>query len=406
MLENQYYGPTQNAEIASKNAYAQWLPAQLMAQAIASPGFATLDKTQQNSLLDRYKSALNAPIPANNAPPSGGGALNALLSFFSKGQQPQGAQNSLAQPGMSPQAPQNGSPMSGAAQNEMISNPGNSMPAGAGYGTPAAQQNAGQLNPGSNPNTPISAAENAQAAGKAAVLGQTANQNAEQLEMNKRVNVMSTAAVDARKALQGFHQAYLNSSYKGPKLGDRPSSGPESIPTLPGGTMGPEQLADTFKQQFLQATADMQSNGGGVTDDARALLNSAKGFGRHLDKDAEKVLYDSTDAKLERMENSRRFLDKFYDNNKGATVEEATAMMNQFNRFAPAYDYEHSKRLPKNEKKFKDFTSPKALLSYQQSGEYNPYKKPEEDVEPNDKSKKSAIDNKSVEGVIEEALAY
>lgn len=377
-LENQYYGPMMQADMASKNAYAQWLPAQLMAQAISSPGFATLDKNQQKIMLDKYHAALNNPPPANNAPPQSGGALNALMGLFNSGGQQQSPQNAMIQ---SPDG------FNQVKNVNAVQNPGDyytqpmeaqgappKPPAQGGYNTPAGQEDAGQLMPGSNPISPLAAAENQQAAEKEAVVGQTNNQNAEQKLKNEQSNAISSAAIDARKALDMFHTNYIKSSYIGPRLGAKPSSGEGSIPTLPGGTMGPEQLADTGTQQFLEAVTRMQG-GGHLTDDARELLSSAKGFGRHLERDAEEKLYESTNAKLERLENSNNFRNDFFHRNPRATEEDVTAMMNNFNRFAPSYDYKKSEAMPENEDKFRDFTSPEALAAYKRDGKYNPYTK-------------------------------
>lgn len=107
-LENQYYGPMKNAEMASKNAYAQWLPAQLMAQAISGPGFTTLSGDQQNALINRYHQALNNPPPQNTTP-SSGGFLSALNNALLPSQQGT-ASASASNQGNSPNSLMGGAP--------------------------------------------------------------------------------------------------------------------------------------------------------------------------------------------------------------------------------------------------------------------------------------------------------
>ena len=401
-LENQYYGPLSQAQMMSQMAYAQYLPAQIAGQFLSSPNIRTLDEKQQRALATMFANGVMNPTPINSfVPPTnpGQGLLNQLLNLMTRKEN--SSSNSLVQTNqpmmqsrmqtpnalMSPPDREFGA--NNRATDQEVENIANGHRE-VGYNTPAAQQSRGLINPGSTGGYSMTDVAAAQAAAmNATATGQATNQNQEQMKLNEVVNAQSSGAINALKALQGFHRAYKNSTYKGQYAGSRPSSGPGSIPTLPGGTSGPEQLADTFAQQFLQATTEMQNNGGGITDDARSVLAASKGFNRSLDEDAEKVLYDSTSAKLTRMIKSRNFLDEFYKNNPNATKEQAIAMMNQYNEHDPAYDYENNKALPKNDKKFHDYTSQEALKSYIQNGEYNPHSKEE-----------NANENKEVEGDI------
>lgn len=260
-----------------------------------------------------------------------------------------------------------------------ISNP--SGVGGAVYNTPANAAANANTNGLDTSATPLQTQEANAAAQNAGLVGQVNNQNEEQKKLNEQVNTQSSGAVNALKSLEGWWKAYKDSSYKGQYAGSFPAAGRESIPNLPGHNSAPEELADQFQSEVLQATADMQNSGGGITDDARALLSSAKGLSRSLDEPAAKVNYESKKAGLERIIQSRQFLDNFYKNNPTATKEQAIAMMNNYNKFAPPYDYSKFKPLPENNKRFKEFTSKEALNSYIQNGEYipptkgkNPYK--------------------------------
>lgn len=249
-------------------------------------------------------------------------------------------------------------------------NPQNIGGAPATPGSIAAQQNSGGLDTQPNPiQTQETNAENV----KANVLGQTGNQTAEQKQSNETINRLSSGGVAALKALKGWKKNYDESTYKGQHLGTFPTSGIKSIPNLPGHNNSPEQLAEGFGNQVLQITTEMSGQPGAMTDDARALLSGAKGLSLSLDKDAAKVMYDTKKASLERLIQSRQFSDNFFKNNPTATQEQLVAMMNNYNQSAPSYDYENQKPLPENDKKYKDFTSAKALHSYMKDGEYNPY---------------------------------
>jgi hypothetical protein len=167
---------------------------------------------------------------------------------------------------------------------------------------------------------------------------------------------------------------------------------------MPGHNSSHEQLADNYANQILQLSTEASPSA--VTDDARALMSSAKGLSRNLDEDAEKELYESKKAGLERMIQSRKFSDDFFKNNPNETQEHLVAMMNNYNRYAPSYDYENGKPLPENEKKYKDFTSKKALDDYINKGIDNPYENNKKTVKPKPPTQEQLIaeHNRAVEG--------
>jgi hypothetical protein len=236
----------------------------------------------------------------------------------------------------------------------------------------AAQQNLGGLIGAPNP---IATAETNTKAQEANVLGQVGNQTDEQKQFNKQVNSVSTNAVDANKFLEGWWRNYNKSSYKGRLFGTFPTSGHGSLPNAPGHNSSPEQLAETYQQKLIQSLTQMEGSPAALTDEGRSIIAQAKGIGLQLDGDAAKELYESTNAGLKRMQQSRQFVDSFTKNNPNETIEHMVAMMNAYNKYAPSYDYENGKALPENDNKFKDFTSKEALNQYLETGDYNPYEK-------------------------------
>ena len=318
-----------------------------------------------------------------------------LMSIFNKGKNAiSGGNNAPSQNAVGNLSGNNDNKNAFSPTQPNQSSPGGpSTPASA-----AAQQNSQGFNVAPNP---IDTQKTSADSQHADVVGNTNIQNTEKEKLNELINAQSSGATQALKSLEGWNTAMSKSSYKGQYAGSFPASGVGSIPTLIGGNVSPEQLADNFQADVLQATTDMQNSGAGVTDDARALLSSAKGISRVLDPEARKVTYESKKATLQRMIQSRQFLDNFWKENPRETKEHAVAMMNNYNRFAPAYDYHKFKTLPENDKLYKLYSSKEAMDSYNNTGEYIPSKKQKNDhagykmefVEPTDKvtNKKTSV---------------
>lgn len=248
-------------------------------------------------------------------------------------------------------------------------------------GLAAAQQNSGGFE--TKPN-PIQTQADEAAAQTASVTGQVGNQTEEQKAFNNQVNAASTAALNADKFLSGWKRNYDKATYKGQYFGSHPVSGNGSIPNFPGHNNSPEQLADNYKDKLIQTLTGIEGSPAGQTDLARELITNAKGVGLQLDEDAAKELKDSMSAGFKRLNISRKFVDSFQKNNPKETIEHLVAMMNEYNKYAPSYDYEKGKSLPENDKKFRDFTSKEAMQSYIDNGEYNPYEKKSDEITPNE----------------------
>ncbi len=401
------YAPYQAyGNAALTNQEAQWTPYKYQMQALSNP---LLWMAAQNNpaLMDQLNRMMQGSMPNTgggngmpNIPQPGQSNSNSFLDMLKNKlgmggnpsgnngnpmiPQPMGNQgqstNAMTQmPGNKAQGNNSGYSYDAKGNNipatpQQIQNAANNIPSaqGAGYNTPGGTAAAalGQTGGLSGAN-PYSSAEAGQAAQHEQVVGQTQNQTAEQKASNDKINAQSAGAVPALKALEGWKRAYDKSSYKGQYAGSQPASGKTSIPNMPGHNSSPEQLADNYGDQVLQLLTESQP--GAMTDDARALMASAKGLSRNLDEDAAKELYESKKSGLERIIQSRKFADNFYKNNPGATQEQLVAMMNNYNRYAPAYDYENGKPLPENDKKYKYFTSKEALANYINGGVDNPY---------------------------------
>lgn len=395
--EAEYAPWTNYSNALSKTAYAQYRPAEIAAQMMLSPAFRQLSREQQSAMIGHYANQLNNPMggnmPAPNTPSRSDNVFSMLMKNLtgSNNNQPSNpmADNSMGGGGGNVNA-FNANPNAGYADNAGQGQ-GNGM---IGSQTPSAGQIAGQTTPGSAGGYgAVDAAEDQAAAAKIAATGQQSNQNEQQKARSLAISNQATVANQAAKTLEAWYRNYGKSSYRGQYAGSAPASGKGSIPTLPGANASPEQLADSYSNQYLTQLSALGDTPAGKTDAGREIIASGK-VHRALDDDAAKELYESQKAGLHRMVKSRDFANDFYKNNPGATDEQLVAMMNLYNENAPSYDYEKGKPLPENDKKFRDFTSRQALQTYIQDGDYNPY----------GKSENEKPSQKPVEGVIEATI--
>lgn len=364
--EAEYAPYTAYANALSKSAYGQTAPATALAQILSSPAAANMDPALYNQLASQANNSLrsfNTGFIPN--PQTGGGFGNSLAGHVIGG-----IINRLA-PGMMNQIQNNPSGQVNSAQNAMVSPETSPATSGnaPGYNTQFSRQAGNTQVPGSmGANNPSAVNAAGTAALTTTATGQAANQNELQKQRSAAISAQSQTATQALKTLKAFSRNYDKSSYKGQFIGKEA----ENIPTLPGGNVSPEQLANRYASQYLTDIAGLGDTPAGRTDEGRSLIASGK-FDLSLDKDAKKEMMESTEAKLNRVTNLQDFMNDFYQRNPGATDNELVAMMNAYNRYAPSYDYEKGKPLPQNDKKFRDFTSPEALQSYRNNGDYNPY---------------------------------
>jgi len=366
------YAPYQQYANANKTMQeSQYLPYQYATQALSNPGIWMTPEgrnmaqniiKQLPNMIPKGNNNLNMPDPSQFG--NNGGLLAKIMGYANSingsplATNNQSVISSNANPTMSPQEVNK-------AANNAIANlkglPPSTIPALA-----AAQQNSGGMD--TSP-TPMNTQADQAAAQTAAVTGQVGNQTAEQKATNDQVNTTSSGATEALKYLEAFHRNFKKSFYKGPRAGDLPVSGTGAAPTLPGGSNGPEQLADTNKNQYLNELSRIATGGDG-TDLAREMTANAKGLTRTLEDDAEQELYETSKAKLQRMILTKNFHDIFFKKNPNATNEDYVAMLNNFNNNAAPYDYEKGMATPENNKLMKEYASPEALQSYRENGFY------------------------------------
>lgn len=125
-LENSYYGPTAQANIASKNTYARYLPAQILGQVLSNPlVWQTMPKEQLQALSNQYTNALTNPpsVESLGGRPTSNGLLSRFVNWLDNKQGGQGAQNPLAQSAMPAQ--QNQKPIASDAMVNDIAMNGN-----------------------------------------------------------------------------------------------------------------------------------------------------------------------------------------------------------------------------------------------------------------------------------------
>ncbi len=368
---------------------AQWLPYQYQMQALSNP-LLWMAAEKNPQLMNQLKNMMSNPMQSqgmSNQPlpnQSQGGildwAMNALMQKLSGSGGNIRTTNPMTQSPIAQTQQQGGGQNFGAnnlASPQEENNAANGLnldgsPRTIGSQTPAATQ-AGSVatSGGLGGENPYSAANAQQQAMNTAVTGQQQNQNELQKQRSTQLTNQSQIATQALKSLDAFSRNYDKSSYKGQYITPERA---ENIPTLPGGTIAPEQLTTRYANQFLTDLSGLGDTPAGKTDEGRALIASGK-LDISLAPEAKKELVDSFKAKLNRMVTLRDFGTDFYRRNPGATDEELVGLMNSYNKHAPSYDYEQGKSLPGNDKKFRDFTSPQALQAYRNNGDFDPYQK-------------------------------
>ena len=395
-VQARYAPASEQSKIASQYAYAKYRPAEIAGTFLSSPNLRTMNQAQQNALAEVYANNLTNPqlqMPPGmpQEPQKGGGLINMLKNALvarmggqqSPTQQPVNPMSGgMVPPGM-PRMPQPGA----QPQNPMAA-----PPQTPGYTTPAMQQNTGMVVPGSNPVSPVDAANTIAESSKQAALGQTANENAGWNEVEKNATAVSTSAVPLMKNIEGFHNAYKKSKYTGQYLGTRPTSGEGSIPTLPGHNNDPEQLAGRFANNMATDMAAIISKGGAQTDSFRDMVSSLK-LGLDLNKGSEQVMYDASKSTAERMAQTNDFYNYFRRKNPGASYKDAVAMFGKYNQYAPPFNYETFKTNKGANDRMTEFASPEALKTYQETGNYTGREaKPKAAQASENKAPKSAID--------------
>lgn len=443
-LENQYYGPTQMADIAAKNVYAQYLPAQMLGQMLSNPYvWQTMDKNVLNNLVKQYGQTLSNPPSIQSLsgmPNNGGGWASALWNKITgnSGANGAGSSNPLSPQGM----PSAGGGVSGGGGNGyqqfgannrspnaeigQIADQGNnsfnqptpsppvSSSNGAnaltgvpvGYNTPGTRQAAGLTNPGSfGGNNPIAAAQTQQDVMKTAATGQTQAATDQWKALQDKAAASATLNNNLVNSANGFHDAYGKSSYTGARWGSLPSSGLFVAPSKLGGSMGPEQLADRYSDNMATTLAPNVISGH-ITDASRSLVSRLK-LARSLEPDAEKAMYGSITSTGQRLKNEQDFYNQIRQQNPDVLPSEAEGLWSSFNNHFPPYDYKDGTPAPQNNPRWKQYATPEALNAYRNSGDYVPASKaPQKQQPPYQLDFGSAEDLKNATATKNEGIAH
>lgn len=378
-LENAYYGPIHEAEIAAKNTYARYLPAQTLATIISQPNFWTQPKEVVDSIVGQYRNAIANPPTVQSLSggnPVGGGLLNMFLQkigltnnpFANNQNQPNN--NPMNSPSNVSNAPSSG-PSGRPAAIETLPGPeqptqkderlaayiaeGNDrntpippdwQPKSATQGTPpavnipaapggtakgvpatsveriAANQGAGDTSYGGiNPQSIATA----QAAGLSA---RASGEAGAQVEQQK---VMESRDIDAAKAANDTNQLLIKAS-------DLHAQ----IPQWQRGKLGGNLPALNDKADELDATIEgivanmtIQQSNGNVTNDGRALARASK-TSRSMTDDAFKHLIEYNRGMNDRVLEKPAFNQIFAE--KGYTPAQTETLWLYYQSTKPFYD--------------------------------------------------------------------
>lgn len=379
-LQNDFYAPEANANIASKTTYAQFLKPQILGQFLSNPiVWSTLPKEQLQQLTNQYANALINPpkIPNYSPSPRGDNLLSVLLDKISSNKKPSPVANNdlMEVPGMAGEAP--------LASPEMVNQISNLRP-GESYTVPSQPTNA--LSPGYNtpasqiasqaqiPNTygginPITASKAQAQALETSATSEARAATEQWKNAQDQVAKTSEAARNLANAAKGFHTAYEKAFYKGARLGSLPSEGLLAPPTLPGHNLSDEQQADRYAVQ-MQNQAAKENQQGHITNMDYQLFGRLK-LARPLDNEAEKNIYDSTLATTERLQEKQHFFNAIRRKNPDITTPEAEGLWNNYNEQLPPYDFNTLRPIDKNKKQWKLFTTPEAVNEMRDQGTFS-----------------------------------
>lgn len=376
-LENQYYGPSQQADIASKTTYARYLPAQIIGQVLSNPlAWQTMDKGQLQALVSQYANSVSNPpsIASLSGGQPSGGLISMLINRARGNQQPNNSMQNMpmGQNGNGLMPPSNGGsgmpnqipPQQPIGQNGSPSSVG-------GYSTPATRQAGSLTNPGSMGGlNPVAGAGAQQKGLETAVTGQT-QAATNQWETGQTQSAQrATDANNLINTAKAFHTSYKGAAYRGARYGSLPSQGVFVPPTASGKDLSQEQLADRYANQMAVALTGMNEPGH-ATDSTRSLFANLK-MNRALDEGAEDKMYHSTLATAERWKEEQDFYNYIRSKNPDVTKPEADSLFNSYNTQMPPYNFETLNPLPKNKGKWKLYATPEAVSSLRQNGTYEP----------------------------------
>lgn len=188
-------------------------------------------------------------------------------------------------------------------------------------------------------------------------------------------DALKEASSDTQNAIQmknlasEFKEAYDNSYYKGPRLGNVPSSGMSTFLTK--GSLKNEGLAD-IAGNSLAALNIKILNGAKVAGPEIGFLKSIKP-NRNLAPETVETLINFTNAKADRLQERQKFLNTAQK--RGIDINTANTLFNQYDSNHPVYSFKNNKVNSDNMNKWELYLTPQAIRAAQQGTSYVPIEK-------------------------------
>lgn len=352
--QNKYYGPSQEANIASKSTYAQYLPSQILGQVLANPlVWQTMDPQQLKSLTNQYANSLRNPpslrqmIPSLNSGSSDGllGLLLDKLSGRQSEQQPGYGNNIFGQEEEFPiQNALKATPIEqgiGNNQNAVA------LPSNVNLPNTLVNRTAPGYRIGSGGINPLTTAK-AQAAGlETSATSEAGNQASQWKDLTSHASENSEQAVQNEAIIDKLEESYshLKSYEKGPVLGKLPAFS--------------EAASDVDKGQAALADAVARAQQSGhITQADRATYGSMKPTRDQPGKAFEHQLLFNRGMNR-RIQEKPAFLQAAA--NAGLNPTEASAVWTYYIHSRPFYNPKENKINDKNLNSWEDFLTPQKV---------------------------------------------
>lgn len=244
------------------------------------------------------------------------------------------------------------------------------------YSTPAAVQTQSLIPTGATgAESPTAASQRGEEAAKTALIGQT---QAQTEQWKERENDAAAAAKDAASLsnlAQSFHNTYPNAYYTGARLGSLPSKGLLAPPgyLTKTGDLSHEQKLDLFANNMQAQQAKML--GANKLTNMELTFSGNLKLARPLDKEAENDVYNSLESTAKRIRDRQKFYNAIRRSDPSVGANEADILWDMYNEDFPPYDLKTFKPLPKNNEKWKEYSTKNAVNQLRTNHEFHINKK-------------------------------
>lgn len=390
-LENQYYAPLSQANIASKSTYARYLPAQILGQVLSNPlTWQTMPKEQLQNLTQQYSNAISNPPSLEklaNQPTTGHGLLDILFNKLNSPKEQQSipiSQNQINQQHYQIQNPEIGKNITSMNPSYDVASPQGNLPSST-ISRVAPNVKLPNAFGGINPIT----AQQAQAkALETTATGEAKAQTAQWKEIQDSTNNESQGAQNNLNYLDELKNLYPKLKYyeKGPVFGK-----------LPAVTNVSSQI-DVASNGLANAVARAQQQGH-ITQNDRASYSGMKPS-RGMNEEAFNNLVNFNEGMNKRILERPAFNNAAQQFNLNPT--QAQAVWSYYASEKPFYDSKNNKINNENLGTWEEFLSPQRIseaLSPRVQKSISMGKKPEMESMPKtvkEAIKKSADEFKNV----------